>query len=103
MNKLYGMIGLCARAGRLVTGENAVIKLIRSGKAGIVFLDGSTAPNGKKAITDACNHYNVRLAILPEGAIGTYSGKSGRMSAATADESFANRMIEIYDKLSGVD
>ena len=103
MNKLYGMIGLCARAGKLITGEEAVIKLIRSGKAKIVFLDECTAQNGKKSITDACEYYNVRLAILPDGAVGTYSGRYGRMSAATADDSFGDRMLDMYDKLSGVD
>ena len=32
MKKLLGMIGLCARAGKLTTGEGACEKLIRSGK-----------------------------------------------------------------------
>lgn len=96
------MFGLCARAGKLITGENAVIKLIRSGQAKAAFIDETIAPNGRKSITDACAYYDVRLLTMPEGTIGLYSGREGRMSAATADASFASRIIEIYENHSGV-
>ena len=48
MKKLLGMIGLCARAGKLVSGEDACEKLIRSGKARVAFLDEAASENAKK-------------------------------------------------------
>ena len=35
------MLGLCARAGRLITGEKACIQAVRSGAARVVLLDGA--------------------------------------------------------------
>ena len=102
MKKLLGMIGLCARAGRLVSGEDASEKLIRSGKAKIAFIDESASDNARKAMSNACATYGVELIPLPEGELGRISGKPGRMAAATADEGFAKNMINIYRLLSGV-
>jgi len=102
MKKLLGMIGLCARAGKLTTGEGACEKLIRSGKAQVAFIDAEASANAKKAIGNACATYSVTLIELPEGELGRMTGKPGRMAAATADESFAKSMINIYTLLSGV-
>jgi len=102
MKKLLGLIGLCARAGRLVSGEDAAEKLIRSGKAQLAFIDEGASANALKAITNACKTYGVELISLPEGELGRISGKPGRMAAATADEGFAGSMRNIYRLLSGV-
>lgn len=102
MKKLLGLIGLCARAGRLVSGEGACEKLIRSGKAQIAFLDEGASDNARKALQNACGTYGVTLVTLPEGELGRMSGKEGRMAAATADESFARSMLDRYRLLSGV-
>ena len=102
MTRFYGMLGLCARARELTTGEAACEKLIRSGACKVVFLDEGASQNAHKAITNACRTYGVPLYALPAGEIGRATGKSGRMAAATANESFAARMIELYRLLSGV-
>ncbi|MGI6238990.1 MAG: L7Ae/L30e/S12e/Gadd45 family ribosomal protein [Christensenellales bacterium] len=102
MNKLYGMLGLCARARRLVTGEEASERLIRSGACKVAFLDESASQNAAKAITNACRTYEVPLIAIPPEQLGRAIGKPGRKAAATADASFARRMIEIYRLLSGV-
>ncbi len=102
MKKLLGLIGLCARAGRLVSGEEAAIKLIRSGKAQLAFIDEGASDNAHKAMNNACTTYSVELISLPKGELGRISGKPGRMAAATSDEGFANSMKNIYRLLSGV-
>ena len=102
MKKLLGLIGLCARAGRLTSGEDACEKLIRAGKARVAFLDEGASANARKALRNACESYGVTLVTLPEGELGRVSGKPGRMAAATADESFAQSMLNRYRLLSGV-
>lgn len=102
MKKLLGLLGLCARAGRLVSGEDTAEKLIRSGKAQLAFIDEGASDNARKAMNNACTTYGVELITLPEGELGRMSGKPGRKAAATADEGFANSMKNIYRLLSGV-
>lgn len=103
MNGLYGMLGLCARAGRLASGEGAVEKLIRSGKCKVAFIDEGASDNAKKAIGNAARTYEVPLIPLPAGELGHAIGKPGRMAAATADESFAKSIfIKIQTTFGGV-
>lgn len=87
--KLPGMIGLAKRAGKLVSGTDTVMRLIRSGKAKMVLLDRGASENSKKQITDKCETYKVTLCELDEGLLDAAIGESGRMTAAINDEQFA--------------
>lgn len=102
MKRLLGLLGLCAKAGRLTTGEDACVKLIRSGKAVVAFIDETASENAQKEMNNACTTYQVPLIPLPDGELGRVSGKPGRMAAATADEGFAKSMLNRYRLLSGV-
>ena len=95
MNKLLGMLGICMKAGKLVSGSDSVIKLIRSGKAKVAVIDAAASANAFKSINNACITYKVPLIQVSAGALGDQIGKPGRMLAATSDEGFANRILEL--------
>ena len=98
MQKLLNMLGLCARAGRLTTGEKACVEKIRSGGAYVALLDGAAAKNAVKSMTDACVHRNVPLIRTPEDALGDAIGKPGRMACVVTDEGFAKSIIKLYQQ-----
>lgn len=85
----YAMLGLCMRAGKLATGEDACVKAIRAGTAKLAILDGSASQNTRKALSDACAYRSVPLLITEEGRFGDAIGKPGRKTGVTADEGFA--------------
>ena len=95
MNRLLNMLGLCARAGKLISGEKACLQLIRSGGAYAVLLDAGAARNAMKSISDACGYHQVPLLSAPEFELGDAIGKPGRMVVAVTDEGFAKRIIEL--------
>ena len=95
MNRALNMLGLCARAGKLISGEKACLQLIRKGGACAVVLDAAAAKNAVKSITDACTHHQVTLLYAPEMMLGDSIGKPGRMVVAITDESFAKKIIEL--------
>ena len=95
MNRALNMLGLCARAGKLISGEKACLQSIRNGGAYAVLLDASAAKNAVKSITDACTYHEVKLIIAPEDALGDAIGKPGRMVVAVTDPGFARRIIEL--------
>ena len=86
MNRALSMLGLCARAGKLVSG---------GGGAFAVLIDASAAKNAVKSITDACAHHQVTLLTAPENELGSAIGKPGRMVAAITDAKLAERVIEL--------
>ena len=99
MQKLLNMLGLCARAGRLTTGEKACLDKIRSGGAYVALLDGASAKNAVKSITDACTYHEVPLIRTPEYALGDAIGKPGRMACVVTHEGFAKSIIKIYQSI----
>ena len=89
------MLGLCARARKLVTGEKAVVQAIRAGGCFAAVLDGAAAKNAEKAVSQACKTHGVPLVRTGPMALGDAIGRPGRMAAAITDEKMAARVIEL--------
>ena len=66
MNKqqVANLLGLAQRAGRIISGEELVVKAIQEGKAKMVFLAGDAAPNLSKKIKDKSNYYQVEVVTV---------------------------------------
>lgn len=47
-NKALSRLGLATRAGKLISGEEIVLKAIRSGEAKLVLLAGDASDNTRK-------------------------------------------------------
>ena len=95
MNRMLNMLGLCARAGRLITGEKACVQAIRAGGAYVALLDGAASANAVKALSDACGTHGVTLVRTGEYALGDAIGKPGRMAAVVTDGGMAAKIIEL--------
>ena len=95
MNRMLNMLGLCMRAGKIISGEKACVQAIRMGGACAVVLDKAAAKNATKAVTDACTYHEVPLVFAPENELGFAIGKPGRMVAAITDPSMAERIIQL--------
>lgn len=92
MEKAYGMLGLCVRAGQAVFGEDGCLSAIRAGKCGLLLLDESASANAQKRYTDACRYYRIPMAAVPRGWIEGATGKKGRITAAIARGGFAEKL-----------
>ena len=90
-----GLIGLCARAGKLVSGEQACDQQVKRGAAKLVLVDQGASPLTRKAFQDACAYYKVPLRLVPEGALGAAIGRPGRKAAAITDQALANRISQL--------
>ena len=95
MNRALGMLGLCARAGALITGEKACIRRIRAGGACAAVLDGAAADNAVKAVSQACRTHGVPLVRTGPFELGSAIGKPDRMAAVITDAGLAKRVIEL--------
>ena len=98
MKPFLGMLGLCARAGKLITGEKACLQAIRSQSACVALLDGGASANAVKAMSDACTHHDIPLLRLPEGLLGAAIGKEGRMAAVVTDAGMAQRLKALFSE-----
>lgn len=81
------------RAGKVVTGEEPVIREIRSGRAELVILSLDASRNTAKKVLDKCQTYQV--PILRYGSrqeLGTAIGKAERVVLAIVDKNFAQML-----------
>ena len=95
MNKTYAMIGLANKAGKLVSGEDAVRNGIRSGKVKLVILAEDASGNTTKRFTNSAAFYNIALVTwgLKE-ELGNSIGKSERSVIGITDENFSKSLKE---------
>ncbi len=94
-NKALSMIGLCAKARRLVSGEYAVDKSIKTGTAYLVIVAGDASDNTKKSFGDSCKYYNTPIVIFgTKEELGKALGKEFRASIAITDENFAKGIMD---------
>ncbi len=87
--KALSLLGLCMRAGRMVSGEETCVKAIRAGNAHLAVIDGGASANARKALGDACAYRQVPLLITDPGQLGQAVGKRNRMAVVVTDAGFA--------------
>ena len=91
--KIIGLLGLAARAGKLVYGTPMVCDALKDGKkVYFVFRAKGTSENTHKRIGDRCKYYNVPLVDveLDTVELAHRLGKSSELAAvALTDAGFA--------------
>ena len=92
-NKVLSRLGLAMRAGKLSSGEEIVLKAIRSGEAKLVLLSGDASENTRKKIADKCASYGIPLLIgFTRHELGAAVGKPERVIFAVTDKGFADML-----------
>lgn len=104
MNKALSGLGLAMRAGKLVTGDEIVLKAIRSAEAKLVILAGDASANTQKKYRDKCGTYKVPLMVgFDREVLGSSVGKPERVVLALIDQGFADMVRKAIAKTSEVE
>nr|WP_297706931.1 ribosomal L7Ae/L30e/S12e/Gadd45 family protein [uncultured Butyrivibrio sp.] len=92
-NKIYSLLGLCMRAGKLKSGEFAVLDAIRKHTAELVIVSEDASDNTKKQFNDKCSYYKVPIFFFGDKEeLGHAIGKDVRTSLAITDQGFAQSL-----------
>lgn len=104
-DRLLGMLGLCARAGRLICGVPLICDAMRAGRRGkiplLVLEAADTSPNTHKRVTDRCAFYETETVRIPVdgGELAHAVGHSGVLGAvAVTDPRMADAVRAILAK-----
>ncbi|MBQ2956255.1 MAG: ribosomal L7Ae/L30e/S12e/Gadd45 family protein [Clostridia bacterium] len=95
MNRALGMLGLCARAGKIQSGEQACELAIKHGQAQLILLDGAASQNTRKAFINACVSHSIPIRLTDADALGWAIGKPGRMIAVVLDGKLAQKLADM--------
>lgn len=97
-DKFYSLLGLAARAGKVKTGDTAVMKDIRSQTLRLVIVAGDASENTQKKYNDKSSYYRVPYRITgTREMLGHALGKGERVTVGITDEGFAKKLISLLD------
>ena len=89
-NRLRGLMGLCARAGRGVFGEDTCRRTLQGGKVFLLLMEEGISPGSAEKLTRLCGKTGVPVMRIPDGMMRA-AGRNGRVMAVS-DGSFARQM-----------
>ena len=95
--RLLGLAGLAAKAGKVIYGTPMVCDAMRAGKRIYLVLEASDcSENTHKRITDRCTYYRIPLRKIDVGTgeMAHALGKSGDLAVAAITEKGLASAIE---------
>ncbi|MBO8167747.1 MAG: ribosomal L7Ae/L30e/S12e/Gadd45 family protein [Thermoanaerobacteraceae bacterium] len=95
---VLNMLGFAQKAGKLVSGEEAILDKIRRGQVELVIIATDVSKNTGKKIADKAAWYGVpTYTFSTKEELGGAIGKSPRAALAIVDKNFAQRIANLLD------
>lgn len=96
--KIYAFVGLAAKAGKIVSGEEGCEKSLKKGTVRLMLVARDASDNTRKRFIDMCQYRGVDIRIFGEkDLLGKYIGKVMRAVVGIQDENFAEQLIKLID------
>ncbi|PGS47166.1 YlxQ family RNA-binding protein [Bacillus sp. AFS041924] len=87
------LLGLAARARKVVSGEELVVKEVQQKRAKLVILSKDASDLTAKKIKDKTTYYNTPLCYVETRyELGHAIGKDARVVVAITDQGFATKL-----------
>lgn len=94
-DRAISMISIAAKGRNLVSGEFAVEKAVKCGKAYLVIVAEDASDNTKKQFSNMCEFYEVPMVVYGnKDTLGHFIGTQMRANIAITDEGIANSILK---------
>jgi ribosomal protein L7Ae-like RNA K-turn-binding protein len=94
-DKVLSMLGMSARARKIVSGEFSTEKAVKEGKAKLVIVAEDASDNTKKLFRNKCEFYEVPCFVYStKEQLGHSIGNEMRASVAVTQEGLASEIIK---------
>jgi ribosomal protein L7Ae-like RNA K-turn-binding protein len=99
VNKIYGLLGICSKAGKITAGTDAVIEGVYKNQIELVIVAEDTSQKTKQKIENVCKEKNVTLKSF--GTIFDNSKAIGKVNKAIIGINDKNLAKAILEKICG--
>ncbi|BCV21133.1 L7Ae/L30e/S12e/Gadd45 family ribosomal protein [Moorella sp. Hama-1] len=90
MNRIYNLLGLACRAGKIAWGYQAVVAALKGHKAELVILARDSSPRLQAKLLRSCREYGSQGLIYGQkNELGAAMGKPPCAVVAITDRNFA--------------
>ncbi len=99
MNKVYSMLGLAKKAGKLLGGSEVCERALKSGKITLLVLSSDASEGTEKKFRDMCSFRNIPLRQFGDrNSLGRYTGCSERVVIGLCDRGFSEAIMKLIDE-----
>ena len=99
MDKIYGILGIAAKAGRVISGFDSIEESAKKKQVNLIIVAKDTSEKTQKEIRFICDKYEIPLIIF--GSIEENShaiGKKNRAIIGICDAGLASRFLELINE-----
>lgn len=97
--KALNLLGLMMRAGKIVTGEDLIIKNIKEKKINLLLISKDCGVNTYKKLTDKSTYYDIEVVqYFSTEEISRAIGKENRVAIGITDIGFSNKLAEMINE-----
>lgn len=98
IDRACGFLGICKRAGKVITGQESCVELARAGQAALMIVDECVSENTLKRVQNTCETHQVPCFTLPDGRLGQAIGQPNRMIAAMKRDTMAEKLLQLLNE-----
>ena len=93
--KVFNLIGLATKAGKVASGEFSTEKAVKDGTACLVIVSEEASDNTRKMFQNMCTYYKVPIYFFgKKEELGHAMGKEMRASLALLDAGFSKALVK---------
>lgn len=102
INRIYSMIGLAMKAGKVGFGADMCEEKIKNGNAYLIILAEDMSDKTKDKFIKLASLYNINIVIFGEiDLLSKCIGKSNKGVFTILDEGFGNKILQMVKELKG--
>jgi ribosomal protein L7Ae-like RNA K-turn-binding protein len=95
MKKVYGLLGMAARAGKISSGTMAAKSSMISRRACLLVISNDIAPASRDSLMSACQRAKIPwVEVGDKYELGNAVGKAYRVALTVNDEGIAGALIK---------
>ena len=99
MIKSYNLLGLMQRAGKLITGEDLLIKNLKNKKIKLLVIAEDCGVNTKKKLVDKASFYGVEYIEFSNiENLSIAIGRDNRVAVGITDSGFTKRFKQLLEE-----
>ena len=100
MEKILSLLGFAKKAGKLVTGTNAVLRSILYGDAYLVIITDDAGNSVKDKFKRICLENDVKLYVLGNSSdLERATGEKNKVIYSVTETGFSNKLVQLIESL----
>ena len=98
MERILSLLGFAKKAGKLVTGSNAVLRSILYGDAYLVIVTNDAGKSVKDKFKRLCEENDVKFFVFgEEGLFEQATGEKNKVIYSVCEAGFSNKLVQLIE------